>query len=232
MKGATLIRRLGVTEADFSALREAVSSAERTTSGEIALAITPESSDYSFFELLFAVLAGALAFACLLSFAAPLSALLDRLSWHKPEWLVPAFYGAASFAVIGLLFLAANIPAVDRLVVPQAWRHRAVYRRALRHFVESGVYATADRTGILIFISWMEKEVRILADTGISTRIVQTEWDAIALTITRGIRSGNPTDALVDAVTACGKLLAEHFPPSAENPNEIADGLVVLEGGE
>lgn len=232
MRARKLVRALGLGETDLSAIREAVAAAERRTSGEIAVAATPESSSYAFQELLASVILGAVAFGLLLPFCGQITALLDRLSWHLAPWYLPAFCGAVSFLVIALAFRFANIPVIDRIVVPAALRSRKVYDRAIRHFVESGVYATADRTGILIFVSFMEREVRILADTGISARIEQADWDRIAGTLAGGIKAGKTGDALVRAVNECGNLLASKFPAKNENPNELPDGLVILEAGE
>lgn len=231
MNTVKLAAKLNLSDADFSAIKQSVLEAERNTNGEIALAATSESSDYSFFELFAAVILGAVSFALLLPFHASVVALIDRQFWHAPSWYVPAFYGITAFAVIALFFLFANIPAIDRLVVPKAARKKAVYERALRHFVESGVYGTADRTGILIFISLLEHEVRVIADSGISAKIAQAEWDGIAALVARGIKTGKTAEALVEAVTECGTLLSNHFPAKTENPNELADGLVLLEAG-
>jgi len=113
--------------------------------------------------------------------------------------------------------------------IPRRIRSRMVYNRALRHFVESGVYATRDRTGILIFISWMEHEVRIIADKGISEKIDQAIWNTLAEKIASGVHEGKAITALLDAIQECGKILDEHFPADQENENELIDGLVILE---
>lgn len=232
MTGKRLVQKLKLTQADFDALQSAVKAAEERTNGEIALAAVGESSDYSFHELFAAVLLGAVTFAVMLPLYGPLSRMIDRLFWHVPAWYLPAAYGFGSFAVIALFFLIANIPAIDRLIIPPAVRRKAVYARAVRHFVESGVYGTKDRTGILIFISYMEHEVRILADSGIRTKIDQSEWDAIAGSVAVGVKAGNLAGALASAIKTCGDILTVHFPAKAENPNELADGLVILEAGE
>jgi len=231
MKKGKLASKLRLSEADLASIRQAVQDAERKTDGEIALAATPESSDYSFFELFASVVLGAVCFALLLPFHDFVTALVDRQFWQAPAWYVPACYGAVSFAVIALFFMFANIPAIDRLAVPKAAMRKAVYERALRHFVESGVYATRDRTGILVFISLLEHEVRIIADSGINAKIGQDEWDRIASLVASGVKTGKTAGALSEAVAECGTLLAKYFPAKDENPNELADGLVFLEAG-
>lgn len=232
MKRPTAARLLGMDDGDIDAVRAAVADAESRTSGEIAIAITPESADYSFNELFASVTFGAAVFAAMLPFHARIVAILDRVFWHLPSWYVPAFYGIASFASIALAFLFANIPALDRLVIPRRIRTESVYRRALRHFVESGIYATRERSGILIFVSIMEREVRILADSGISAHIDQAEWDRLASSLALGIRSKKAGHALVQAVQECGLMLERRFPPRADNPNELSDALVFLEARE
>ncbi len=221
-----------LTGDDIAAIERAVRAAEAGTSGEIAIAITPESADYSFRELFSAVVAGALAFALTLPFHARIVALLDGLVWHLPPWYATAVCGAGAFLVIALFYRFANVSAVDRLVVPKAERSRAVYRRALRHFLESGIYATAERTGILIFISRMEREVRILADSGISGKIEQSVWDGLAESIARAVKEGTAGQELVRAVETCGSILADHFPAKRDNPNELTDAIAFLEAGE
>lgn len=231
MNAKGLGRALKLDEAGLAAIRGAVAEAERRTSGEIAVAAIPESAPYAFHELFASVLVGAAVFSALLPFAGSISALIDRATWHAPLWSLPAFFGAASFAATGLCFLLANAPALDRLIVPRPYRRRMVYERALRHFVESGVYATRERTGVLIFVSCLEREVRVIADSGISARIEQADWDRIAASLARGIREGRAAGAIAEAVGDCGKLLEAHFPAQKENPNELPDGLVVLEAG-
>jgi putative membrane protein len=232
MKRPAAARLLGMSDDEIIEVRAAVEAAEKRTTGEIAIAVTPESADYSFSELFASVIFGASVFAALVPFHTRITAFLDRIFWHLPPWYVPAFYGIVSFAAIALAFLFANIPALDRLVIPRRIRSVSVYRRALRHFVESGVYATRERSGILIFVSIMEREVRILADSGISAHISQDEWDRIASSLADGISSKKIGEAFVHAVEGCGTLLEKHFPPRADNPNELSDALVFLEAHE
>lgn len=231
MKQAKLLKAMRLAEEDMTMIRKAVSSAEKKTSGEIAVALTGESADYSFHELFAAVLVGAAVFSCLIPAQGAISGLLGSLFWQFPTWGPVAFTGALAFAAIGLFFLVANIPVIDRLVIPRRIRSRMVYSRALRHFVESGVYATRERTGILIFISCMEHEVRILADKGISSRIDQSVWNRLAENLANGVKGGKTGAALLEAITECGVILTGHFPAGADNENELVDGLVILESG-
>jgi len=232
MTAKKLTRKLALSEKDLSDIKNAVANAEKRTNGEIAIAATGESSDYSFFELFAAVILGAVCFALMLVFNSRIEAAIGGLFWQEQNWFLPAFFGFVEFAVIGLFFCFANFPAIDRIVIPRIVRSSKVYNRALRHFVESGTYATKDHTGILIFISCMEREVRIIADSGINSKIEQKEWDRLAQNLAIGIRENKTAAALVEVISKCGDLLEKHFPAKKENPNELPDGLVILEAGE
>lgn len=229
MKRKKIVKKLRLSSDDFFAVKEAVVQAEKNTSGEIAVAVIGESADYSFYELFAALIFGAIVFSVLLPFHHTIGSILERFFWHVPEWVYAAVYGFTGFIATGLFFAFANIPVIDRLVIPRRVRTHSVYTRALRHFVESGVYATRERTGILIFISLMEHEVRILADNGISKKIDQATWNTLASSIAVGVREGKTSGVLIDGINECGRILTEHFPSHGENKNELIDGLVLLE---
>jgi putative membrane protein len=52
MKYKTLIKKLRLSDEDFKTIKNAVAEAEAKTTGEIAVAVTPESARYCFWELL------------------------------------------------------------------------------------------------------------------------------------------------------------------------------------
>ena len=227
-----LIQKLRLSKKDFDDIQAAVEAEEKNTSGEIAIALIRESDDYSFWELFFAVLCGAAVFVFLLPFASRIQSVFSPLVWVRAPWQLPAVLGFISFLTIALFFFFANIPAIDRRIVPFGVRHRAVYTRALRHFVESGVYATENHSGILIFISVMEREVRIIADIGIASKIEQEEWNGIAKKLSLSFKSNTVKDGLLTAIQDCGALLKTHFPATNTDTNELPDGLIVLEVDE
>ena len=42
------------------------------------------------------------------------------------------------------------------------------------------------------------------------------------------IRDGRPGDGMVEAIGAIGRVLAEHFPRTGTDPNELPDRLIEL----
>ena len=93
-------------------------------------------------------------------------------------------------------------------------------------FVREEVFATRDRTGILLFVSLLERRVEVIGDIGISERVRADDWDAVESSIREGIRTGTLTDGLVAAIGLCGRLLERrsvNVRPDAEN--ELADAV-------
>jgi putative membrane protein len=232
MKTKTMLKELHLSQKDFEEISEAVKKAEAKTSGEIETAITAESAHYAFWELLASVCISVLVFAVLLPFAGKINDIYEQLTWTQRIWALPAFYGFVCFATVVASFYLFNIPALDRVVIPRVVRNASVTRRAMRHFTESGIYETAEHSGILIFVSYMERQVRIIADHGIAVKISPDLWKIISDELAAEIKSGNTKAAFISAIEKCGDLLAQNFPAHEENPDELPNGLSVLEDAE
>ena len=229
MKYSSLIKKLKLSQDAFDEIKEAVVRAEEKTSGEIALAMSAESSSYAFWELLTASVTSMVFLLCLLPLADQIDTWLKSLFWGNSSWYLVAFFILAASLMILVFYLLYNIPAIDSLVIPSGAKRAAVTRRAMRHFAESGVYCTSGHSGILIYFSCLERQVRILADEGISNKISHDMWNLIADGIAENMAKGNVKEACLDAIQKCGELLAENFPSQGLRKNELCDGLVILE---
>jgi len=214
---------------DLKKISSAVRNAEGKTSGEIATAMIKESYDYAIYELIFAVIIGFLYFVIMMFFVGNIEQLLQEKFWDYSVHYLVMFYGFSTFIVITIFYFIGNISSIDRLIVPKKLRNRKVQERATRYFMESGVYNTKDRTGILIFISIMEQRVELLADSGINELISPEKWQNIVDNIIKGIRQKEIADHLVESISECGNLLAEHFPIQTDDKNELTDDIEILE---
>ena len=221
----------GLSSAERQRIADAVQAAESLTAGEIVTAVIPESSDYSARELLFGIGAGVITQIILILLTSPITRLLDGLLWLESPILIPLSTLSVSLLIGAAAYAAAQIPAVDRIIAGRGAMREAVRRRALRHFVESAVYDTAGRTGVLLFISLLERRVELIADRGIDRAVEEGVWDGIVAELITGIRENRMGEAVEKAVTAVGAVLAEHVPVGADDVNEIADAPVELEEG-
>ena len=137
-------------------------------------------------------------------------------------WLaLPPALGAAAGYLLGAAWPGLRL----RLVHADVIEHR-VRQRAMAAFVEEAVFRTRDRTGILIFLSLLERRVIVLADAGINARVAQFEWDAIVADVVGGMRRGQAGAALAAAIRRAGDVLAAHrFARHPDDRDELTDDL-------
>ncbi len=222
-----------LAQEEIERIGKSVEKAEKNTSGEIALAMIPQSDSYAIFELMTAVVCGFVCFVAMLFWIQGIENWLSSLFWgsgvESRAYPLVMFYGFGSFLIISIAYALANIPLIDRLIVPRRYREEKVKQRAHREFLDSGVYDTRDRTGILIFISQLERRVELIADKGIAEKIPQDEWDHIVDIIIKGICNRKLADSLCKAVEMCGNLLETHFPIKADDTNELSNRINILE---
>jgi len=229
MKKERLLKLLNIKPIQLEKIAHTVAEAEKTTSGEIALAAVYQSDSYAFVELFMAFCLVFVSFFVLFLFSDPIWAFLERTVWFPSPAQLTAVIGVAAASIVLLAYLLLNVPAIDRLIIPKRLKNRRVYARALQHFVESGVYKTAEHTGVLIFVSILERTVFVIADSGVSEKVPQSEWNRICTIMTDGLKARNTMRAFMSATEECGKMLQQHFPSKKSNPNELPDGLILLE---
>lgn len=201
------------TAAEKEQIRLAVGAAEAETSGEIAPMLVDRSDSYREAEALGGVLlAGLISLGCSL------------LSRHVTIWTY--------IPLVFLFFLPSRalLRKFPMLKLPFIGRERideAVRERAVRAFYENGLYRTSRETGVLIFISLLERKVWILADRGIHRKLPHEQWQSLASEVSAGIREGRACSALCGVIAGCGAILSEHFPKSDDDMNELPDDLIM-----
>lgn len=218
-----------ITDKDKKLISDAVKKAESKTSGEIATAFIKESYDYAINELLFSVVIGFIYFIIMMAFSIQIENWLSNMFWNYNSNYLLGFYGFSTFSVISFFYLIGNTMFIDRLIISKKMKQQKVHERALRYFVESGVYNTVHRTGILIFVSVLEQRVELLADSGINELIPQEKWDKIVAHVVTGVKQKEPAKFLSEAISDCGDLLAEYFPIMADDENELSNEIEMLE---
>ena len=223
------MKKIVLSEKDNERIKEAVREAESKTSGEIVTAVINESSDYAFYELRTALIAGFIYYSVCLFFYSHISLWLGKLFWSYTDLYPTLFIGMSTVLIIALIYLLSNMEGADRIIVPSKVISKKVSRRAHLFFGESGLFDTRDRTGILIFISLRERRVELIADSGINEKVESGTWDGVVNSLIGKLKEKKMTDGLVHAVTSCGDLLVEHFPIKDDDENELSDDVHILE---
>jgi putative membrane protein len=89
------------------------------------------------------------------------------------------------------------------------------------------LHTTKGHTGILIYVSFAEHFAELIADHAIDKKVPQKTWDLIVRELTGHLGRGELDKGLIGAIGACGKILAKHFPPGSQDPNELPNHLIV-----
>lgn len=223
-----------ITDSDRARIAEAISAAEQQTSGEIFCVVSRRVSAYVDVSLAWAASMALLAPIVFIPF------VLD-FRWPGDGWEAAheaaqaattgqalALYALSQALVFVGVFLLTRIPAVRRLATPAAIRRGRVREAALQQFLAHGVHVTEKRTGVLIFAALDEQQVELIADEGIYAKVDEDAWAQAVAVLTRELRADRPVEGFAAAIDLCGQVLARHFPPRPDNPNELPDHLILL----
>ncbi len=117
------------------------------------------------------------------------------------------------------------------LPLPLLLRGVSSRERAVRLFGSMGVWDTEHNSGVLIYVLLADRHVEIVADRGIHRRVGESGWTGICAAMRRAFREGRYESGALEGVRAVSALLAQHFPPdrdNPDNPNELPNRPVVL----
>ena len=100
--------------------------------------------------------------------------------------------------------------------------------RAREVFAQLRVWDTEHNSGVLIYVQLVDRRIEIVADRGVSAKVPQATWDEICRRMETAFRAGRFEAGALEGVREITALLARHYPPVGENPNELPDRPVVL----
>jgi len=204
---------LGVVLRADDRFRDAVESVvrriERQTSAEIVVVAASRSGSYRDLALGLGALGAWLALVFVL---------------FSPYRFAPIWVAVEVAVVFGLLaWLVHRSPRLLRLVSTRGRRVRQVLDAAQAAFHEQAIDGTRDRTGLLVYVSLLEKKVAVIPDAGVQARVPAALWNAV-----RWGRDGDPSttaglEEFLAGLDAVGRVLVEAFPAGADNPDELPD---------
>ncbi|OUR99524.1 hypothetical protein A9Q84_00460 [Halobacteriovorax marinus] len=200
-----------LSDKDKTLISEAIKSAESKTSGEIVPVVLSQSDFYPAAHFRLALIIGMLfSFTCYYTydFDDPI-----MLLWIQ----IPGM-------IVG--YLLAYIKFIKRIFTTKSEMEEEVYQRALEIFHNHRVSMTKDRTGIMIYISLLERKVEVLADCGINEKVEKDYWNKLVSGLISKIKDGKIVEGLNAAISECGHSLQDSFPIQEDDENEISDELI------
>ena len=216
--------------------RDRVNAAERAaeagTDGEIVTIVTERSDPYHDVALHYAI--GAMLFVAALAAISP-ATLAAKIAWFSNGWSGAPDPAKGFFA---LMLLQALVILIVRYALawtplrlaltPRATRSRRVRRRAVQYFKVGAERRTQARVGILLYLSLGERQAEIVADEAIHKAVPPERWGDAMVALVAEVRQGRAGEGRAAAVAASGAILAENFPKTEGDTNELPDRLIEL----
>jgi uncharacterized membrane protein len=100
--------------------------------------------------------------------------------------------------------------------------------RAIEMFSNLRVWDTEHNSGVLVYLLLADHDIEIVADRGIAARVDPAAWEAVAQTMEAAFRQGDFERGALEGIRRISELLAQNFPPSGDNRDELANRPVIV----
>ncbi|HOI48015.1 MAG TPA: TPM domain-containing protein [Prolixibacteraceae bacterium] len=100
-----------------------------------------------------------------------------------------------------------------------------VLDRAAYLFEKLEMHKTAQRNGVLFYLSVKDRKFAILGDAGINANVPAGFWDNIKETAIGFFREGRFAEGLAEGIRMAGEQLKQHFPYLKDDKNELSDEI-------
>jgi len=127
-----------------------------------------------------------------------------------------AHVGEIRFAVEGALDIA------------PLFKGQSARERAIDVFSHLRIWDTEHNNGVLIYLLLADRDVEIVADRGIHTKVGLQNWERICRSMESAFKQGNYGGGVTSGIQAVSQYLIRYFPASDAGHNELPDKPVVL----
>lgn len=160
--------------------------------------------------------------AIIISFLFSVALYMSPFQIINPIWFI-------WIQIPGLLigYFLGNIPFITRLLITKKEIEYEVTQRAIEAFFENKLHMTLNHNGVLIFISLLERKIKIITDVGVRQKIEQKIWDDIIHDFTDKAHEGQFVEALKKSISATSSVLERHFPSNGVRKNELKNDLII-----
>ena len=200
-----------ISDNDKEVIKQAIKEVELKTSGEIVPVILKQSDFYPAAHFRLALIMGI---------------LFSIICYYGYDFDDPITLIWIQIPGMVLGYLLAYIPLFKRFFTTSNEIEEEVYQRSLEVFYENKISMTKDRTGIMIFISLLERKVKVLADCGINEKVSKDYWNDLVKNLLSDIKQKNMINGVVKSIQTCGEQLEISFPIKDDDTNEITDELI------
>jgi putative membrane protein len=215
-----------VIDVDLAAIEARIRAFEARTGVEAVAAVVDRSDRYHGLRWR--------AFAAGASFAALVAVAADLL---RPDWTGAHAALAAAVTILATGLACALVATLsrpfERLFLQRERAEAEARQRARTLFLERELFATAERTAVLLFASRYERVAVVLGDRGYEGRVSAAEWQGVVEAMTGAFRSGDAGAAFGAGLDALEALLVEKgFRGGATVRNVLPDRPLEPDGDE
>ena len=203
-----------ITIKDRAIIKKLIQDAEKKSDSEMVPMIVLRSDNYP---------AAHFRGAIIVSFLFSLALYFSPLSIINPIYFL-------WIQIPGLLlgYFLANISFVARLLITKQEIESEVTQRAIEAFFEHNLHTTNQHNGVLIFISILERKIKIITDVGVKDKIEQKIWDEVICDFTKNVNHDGFIEALKNTITATSNILENYFPATGKlKRNELRDDIII-----
>jgi putative membrane protein len=213
-------RKPALTEAERARVEAAVQAAEQHTNAEIVPLIVGRSGIYREAHHRAGLLSAVLALTALLTI--------------ETAWFTWGWQASNAVWLLGSTVLAYSLgvwigtwPVLLRLFTSRERMRHKVQMRAERAFAQQGLAQTRERTGLLLMVSLLERQVYVLPDHALQACIPADRWQDIVSVVVEHMKVGDLTGGLCHGIEAAGVLIARACPSrDGDNPNELPNAVI------
>lgn len=221
------------TEEEKKKISQAVKDAESKTAAEIIPVAATSSGRYDRAEDIIGLVIGIIVMVNVLVFApqydrGALASWSDGLLEQAPFNLFLIASIIAGFAIGAAV--ANRIGWLKKLFTPSSEMKDEVINKASQIFYDQRVHHTSADSGLLIFISFLEKRAVIFTDEKIEKDLGIKTIESLCDKLTDSLRQKkSPSDSMIEIIEEAGTLLAELLPRDNADENELSDALVCID---
>lgn len=192
-----------------TAFKRAIEAVEAASAVEVVVAVRRRSGSYHHVN---AIVGAAVAFAALATML-----FVDEEFSLTSTLVDPFVVGALAAGLVQL------VPHLKRYLTPRSQRKRHVVRAAREAFVERGVHNTRARSGVLVYVSWLERQLALVPDSGLAQTWPAAARQRAEAELEAAIAAGGAEVAR--RIEALAPELARAMPQTGDDLNELPDAI-------
>lgn len=100
--------------------------------------------------------------------------------------------------------------------------------RAIEVFSQQRLWDTEGNNGVLIYLLLADRDVEIVADRNVHSKVGSREWESICRKMEAAFKQADFERGVVEGIEAVTRHLVAHFPVSGGDRNELPDKPVLV----